>query len=93
LARRGYFDDKPYEVLDWPAYSPDLSPIENIWAIMKDKIFDRADEIGNKEDLRSLIENIFFHDETLIQACKNCYLSMPERIQKVIARNGGSCGY
>jgi transposase len=41
--RRGYFDDKPFEVLEWPPQSPDLSPIENIWGILKDKIFNEAD--------------------------------------------------
>ncbi len=30
LVRRGYFDNKPFEVLEWPPQSPDLSPIENI---------------------------------------------------------------
>ena len=30
---RNFLAQKQWEELDWPAYSPDLSPIENIWTI------------------------------------------------------------
>jgi transposase len=27
------------EVMEWPPYSPDMNPIENLWAIMKTEIY------------------------------------------------------
>ena len=26
------------EIMDWPPYSPDLNPIENLWKLLKDQI-------------------------------------------------------
>ena len=38
-----YLENKNVDVLEWPAQSPDLNPIENLWMIM--------DEKGKKENV------------------------------------------
>ena len=35
---RNYFEGKGIKVSCWPGNSPDLSPIENCWSIMKNKM-------------------------------------------------------
>ena len=33
-----YFAENSCKTLEWPAYSPDLNPIENLWAIIKSRL-------------------------------------------------------
>ena len=35
---KSWFQDSKIELLDWPGNSPDLNPIENVWAIMKRRL-------------------------------------------------------
>ena len=37
--------DVGIKVIDWPAKSPDLNPIENLWALMKREIYEICPEL------------------------------------------------
>ena len=38
-ATRAFFQESNMQVMDWPAYSPDLNPIENVWGLLSRSIY------------------------------------------------------
>ena len=47
-----WFMEQPVTVLDWPAKSPDLNIIENVWSLIARAVYDNARQFDTVEDLK-----------------------------------------
>ncbi len=84
-----WFKDHGIPVLNWPANSPDLNPIENLWGIVKRKMWYARP--NNAEELKATIRAIW----ALItpEQCHRLIDSMPRRIAAVIQAKGAPTKY
>lgn len=71
--------------VNWPAYSPDLNPIENVWALMKRYV--RSRQPQNVTQLKIAIKKAC-REIVTPQLCRNLYSSMRGRLNRVIQKNG-----
>lgn len=79
-----WFEINKINVLPWPAQSPDLNPIENLWEIVESKI--RTKRFSNNNDLFLEVSNIWKNMD--MDIIKNLIHSMSNRCRQVIKNNG-----
>ncbi len=77
---KNWFNDHGVTVLDWPANSPDLNPIENLWGIVKRKMRDTRP--NNADELKATVKETWASIPP--QQCHKLITSMPRRIEAVI---------
>lgn len=84
-----WFADHNITVLDWPANSPDLNPIENLWGITKKRVRDTC--CKNAEELKAALKETWA--SITPQQCNRLITSMPRRIDAVIRAKGAPTKY
>ncbi|OQD67364.1 hypothetical protein PENANT_c321G09592, partial [Penicillium antarcticum] len=86
------------DIMEWPPYSPDLNPIENLWALLKAEILKRHPELmqlpNNEPTLELLLEAAQEAWEALdIDLFKHLSETMPHRVADVIKYGGWHTSY
>ena len=86
-----WFKDQKITVLDWPAQSPDLNPIEHLWEHLKSQLHKYPEPPKGVWELwdRLVVEWGKIKDEE----CQRLIESMPRRIEAVIKAKGGHTKY
>ncbi len=86
---KSWFNDHGVTVLDWPANSPDLNPIENLWGIVKRKMRDTRP--NNADELKATVKETWASIPP--QQCHKLITSMPRQIEAVIKAKGAPTKY
>jgi len=77
--------------LPWPAQSPDLNPIENLWDELERRVQAHISLPKNRENLWEILQEEWSNID--INKYQNLVDSMPRRISAVIANKGHPTKY
>lgn len=81
-----FLRESEISTLPWPGNSPDMNPIENLWAIVKKRM--KNHKVTTRQGLIELLIQVWHHDEEIKNNCKNLVQSMPNRIKMLIKNKG-----
>lgn len=88
---KNWISEQNVNLLQWPAYSPDLNPMENVWGWLSRKIYESGRQFEDKNTLIAAINEAW--SQVSLNYLKSLYDSMPNRLFETIKSKGGSTHY
>ena len=82
---------KGARLMKWPANSPDLNPIENLWAIVKRRVHANGRQFTSKDQLWTNIKEVCKQIQP--QEILNLTLSVDKRLSPVVLKKGSHTGH
>jgi transposase len=86
-----WFQNNNFNVLPWPAQSPDLNPIEHLWNHIKRRLVEYEVEPKGILELWERVEEEW--NKIDAEVCQNLIESMPRRVAAVLKAKGGYTKY
>lgn len=78
-------------VMNWPARSPDLNPIENVWGAMVRDVYQGGRQYFSVSDLQSAVLKAW--DTVSVSLHQKLVSSMPKRCIEVLQKHGAKTSY
>ena len=75
---KAWFQERDIDIVNWPPYSPDLNPIENLWKMLKAKIIELYPEFTTMKDNKQT-------KALLIQAAKEAWDLLEDQLLNKLA--------
>lgn len=90
-ATKSFLDANEVKTFDWPPYSPDLNPIENLWGYLVHQLYAKGRQFRNVDELKENLLQVWnsVPKDYLVSLTR----SVKKRLQKVIENRGGSTNY
>jgi hypothetical protein len=86
-----WFQDHEYQIMDWPAQSPGISPIEHLWEHLKRKLAEYEIPPKGILELWDRVEEEW--NKIPPEVCQNLTESMPRSIEALLKAKGGHTKY
>ena len=86
-----FLETNEIQRLDWPAMSPDMNPIENLWAELTRQLDRLEQQPSTIPQLRVALDTAW--RAIPVQTLENLVNSMPRRVQALINARGGNTKY
>ena len=86
-----WLEEHAISTMEWPALSPDLNPIENLWGILVQRVYLGGRQFSSKVELKEAIERAWVELDNSI-LCK-LIESMQPRMIAVLKANGNAINY
>jgi hypothetical protein len=88
---KDYIRKSKIPLMDWPANSPDLNPMETIWAYLKGQLDQYTNDPKDVNELWERIQDIW--TKIPIEFIEKLYNSMPDRVREVYRCKGDITRY
>lgn len=86
-----WFQDNQVQVLQWPARSPDLNPIENLWGILSRRVYANGKQYQSIIELKRAIRREWAG--ITVREGQNLIDSVPNRLLEVVKKKGNITHY
>jgi transposase len=86
-----FCNQQDMDILEHPASSPDINPIEHVWKYLKVRVNQQTDRAKNLDELWRILQEEW--EKIPIAFINNLIESMPDCAQAVWKANGGSTKY